>query len=141
MLKEENLRKIFGFRSKTGWKSTVAVSYLLFCFAYLFIAIVTPPLIECSVYDTVIYKISSLVIFFWLISPFILLSETKLRDWLPFFNKRYSMSSFLGLMVASLLFLLFFIGVESYHSEEYKNNFRDYINTTYDNFYNYSVED
>lgn len=141
MFNKENLRKVFGFRSQTGWKSTVAVCYLLFCFAFLIIAMVTPPLISCDLKDAIIYRLSCLVIFVWLISPFILLSDTKLRDRLPFFSSHYSMSSLAGMLAATIFFILFFIGVESYHSQSYKDDFQKYINETFDVFYYDGLED
>lgn len=135
MFKKENLSRVFGFRSHTGWKSIVAVGYMLFCLSYLIIAMTTPPLVECDTRDMIIYRLSSITIFVWMISPFILLSNTKLRDNLPFFDKHYSLSSLMGMLAVSLFFILFFIGIESYHSQSYKNDFQKYINETFDAFY------
>ncbi len=139
MLDKGNLNKIFGFRSKTGWKSILAIVYLSFCLVFLFFALTARPLVECDGYDLTIYRISSLLIFVFMISPFILLSDTPLRDSLPFFSRHETFSSLLGMMVVFILFILFFIGVESYHTPAYREAFQSYIDTTYEQFYNVGI--
>ena len=114
---------------------------MLFCLVFLFYAMSSEPLVVCSKHDELVYRISSLVIFFWLISPFILLSDTPLRDQLPFFSRHTAMDSLLGMMVVTLLCILFFIGVESYHTPEYQEAFRSYIGMTYDQLYQVGIGD
>jgi hypothetical protein len=141
MFKKENIRRVFGFRSGKGWKSIVAAVYMLFCLVFLYYALTSEPVVACDRYDETIYRISSLVIFLGLISPFILLSETPLRDSLPFFSKRSALDSLLGMMIVALLCILFFIGTESYHTAAYRESFSAYIEAVYDQFYNVGVGD
>jgi len=125
------LKRCLGFRSGTPWKMIVAVVYYAMCAAFLIIAMITPPLVEANGWDTFVVKLSSFILFLWILSPAILLSDTPLRDKLPFFRQRISMWSAVGLMVAFVLFQYLFMTSESLHTAEYKAAFDEYIRAFY----------
>lgn len=131
---KDRLKKVLGFRSGTPWKSTVAVVYYLLCAAYLVIAITTPPLIPADTRDTIIVKLSSFVLFLWMLSPAIFLSNTPLREKLPFFKEHQLLKSVVGLMIVFVLFQYLFMAVEKLHSDEYSETFTQYITESFDTF-------
>lgn len=131
---KDRLKKVLGFRSGTPWKSTVAVVYYLLCAAYLVIAVITPPVVPADGRDTAIVKLSSFVLFLWMLSPAIFLSNTPLREKLPFFRDHQFMKSLVGLMIVFVLFQYLFMTVEGFHSEEYSKVFSEYISESFDEF-------
>lgn len=132
-MKKRN-RKLLGFRSNTPWKKGVAVIYYAFCFVILIIAMVTPPLIPASLTDTVITKVSSFILVLIFISPALFLSETFLRNFLPFFKTKSFLSSVTGLLIVWAFLMYFFLCAESLHSPEYKTQFNIYITAAFDRF-------
>lgn len=128
---KRKLKSILGFRSGIPWRSIVAVIYYFVCFAYLIIAMVTPPLVAAGLWDTLIVKASSIVIFLWMMSPAIFLSNTPLRDKLPFFKDHLRMQSLVGMMIVFVLFQFLFLAVEGLHSQEYQVLFQEYMNSLY----------
>ena len=60
------------------------------------------------------------VIFLWMLSPAIFLSETPLRRRLPLFRQRIVSKSLIGMMIVFILFTYLFAMTESWHSPEYK---------------------
>ena len=128
---KRKLKNILGFRSGIPWRSIVAVIYYFACFAYLIIAMVTPPLVAAGLWDTLIVKVSSIVIFLWMMSPAIFLSNTPLRDKLPFFKDHLRMQSLVGMMIVFVLFQFLFLAVEGLHSQEYQLLFQEYMNSLY----------
>jgi len=128
------LNKLLGFRSGTPWKSGIAVIYYFVCASFLVIAMITPPLIPAGIRDTFIVKLSSFVLFLWMLSPAIFLSDTPMRDKLPFFKDHQSMRSLVGMMIVFVFFLYLFMVVEGLHTPGFKEVFTEYINTTFDMF-------
>ncbi|MHC1785789.1 MAG: hypothetical protein AB9880_01825 [Christensenellales bacterium] len=128
------LKKLFGFRSGTPWKSGAAVIYYLVCISFLVIAMATPPLIPAQGWDTAVVKLSSIVLFAWMLTPAIFLSETKMRMKLPFFKDHLGSRSLVGLMIVSVLFLYLFMMMEGLHTPAYKEAFEKYIYATFDQF-------
>lgn len=131
---ESKLRKVMGFRSAVPWKSGIALIYYLLCFSFFCIAAVTPPLIPAGARDSAVFKLSSLVLLVWMLSPSLFLSETKLRSRLPFFKDRQGLRSLAGLMIVSLIFLYLFMTVEALHTPLYKAEFTQFINTSFEMF-------
>lgn len=122
-----HLNKVFGFRSGTPWKVGVATLYYFACAFFLVVAVITPPFVPSSVKDALIFKLSSFVLFLWMISPAFFLSETSLRKKLPFFRDRQALRSLIGLMIAGLLFLYLFMLAESLHTPQYKELLSQYM--------------
>lgn len=122
----EKMRKLFGFRSGKPWKMTIAVVYYAIVLMVLFFAITTPLPNEASGYDRFIYLLSSAVLIFWMMSPAIFLSNTKLREKLPLFRNRTASSSLLGMMIVFLFFAYLFAATEDLHSQEYKTLIQQY---------------
>lgn len=120
-------RKLFGFRSGTPWKSGVALVYYVAVLVYLVVAVVTPPPVPADARDALITKVSSLILFVWLISPAIFLSDTWFRSSLPLFRDRQATKSAIGMMIITLLLLNLFMLSENLHSPEYKAAFQAYM--------------
>ena len=106
------LKKLFGFRSGTPWKSGVAIVYYFVCISFFVIAMITPPLIPAQRWDTAVVKMSSIVLCAWMLTPAVFLSETKMRMKLPFFKDHLGLRSLVGLMITSVLFLYLFMMME-----------------------------
>ena len=128
------MKKLLGFRSGVPWKKIVAVLYYMFCITVLIVGLSTPPLVACGTWDSAVVKISTCIIFLWLISPAIVLSDTALRDSLPLFREHVSVKSLVGLMIVFVLFTYMFRLTESWHTEDYKERFQTYIEVSYHAF-------
>lgn len=128
------LKKCWGFRSGTPWKIIVAVIYYAMCAGFLIIGLTTPSLVPANSWDTFVLKLSTIVLFLWMLSPAIFLSDTPLRDILPFFRDRIASRSLVGLMIVFVLFQYLFMASESLHTSEYKEVFSEYITTSYETF-------
>lgn len=128
------LSKCWGFRSGVPWKKLLAVVYYAACLGFLIIGMTTPPLIEAGPWDTFVVKLSTFILFLWMLSPAIFLSETPMRDILPFFRDRLLMRSLVGLMIVCVLFHYLFMASESLHTPEYKEVFTQYISASYETF-------
>lgn len=131
---KEILKRSWGFRSGTPWKMLLAVLYYAACLGFLVIGMTTPPLIEAGPWDAFVVKLSTVILFLWMLSPAIFLSETPLRDILPFFRDRIAMRSLVGLMIVFVLFQYLFMTSESLHTPEYQEVFREYISASYETF-------
>lgn len=128
------LSKCLGFRSGVPWKKLLAIMYYAACLAFLIIGMITPPLIEAGPWDTFVVKMSTFILFLGMLSPAIFLSETSLRDALPFFRDRIAIRSLVGLMIVFVLFQYLFGVSEALHTSEYKEAFNKYISTSYEAF-------
>lgn len=127
-------KRLFGFRSGMLWRSGIALVYYFVCISFLVIAMSTPPLIPAETWDAIVVKLSSFVLFLWMLSPAIFLSDTPLREHLPFFKDHQGMRSLVGLMIVFVAFLYLFMLVEKLHSQAYEEVFREYINASFDMF-------
>lgn len=128
------LKRCWGFRSGTPWKKLLAVLYYAACLGFLIIGMTTPPLIEAGPWDTFVVKLSTFILFLWMLSPAIFLSETPMRDILPFFRDRQTLRSLVGLMIVFVLFQYLFMASESLHTPEYQEVFTEYIGASYESF-------
>ncbi len=128
------LKKCWGFRSGTPWKMLAAVLYYAMCVGFLIIGMITPPLVEANGWDTFVVKLSSFILFLWMLSPAIFLSDTPMRNKLPFFRDRIAIRSLVGLMIVFVIFQYLFAASESLHSAEYKQVFNEYISASYETF-------
>lgn len=128
------LKKCLGFRSGTPWKMIVALVYYAACVAFLVIGMITPPLVESNGWDTFMVKLSTFILFLWMLSPAIFLSDTPIRSKLPLFRQKIGMWSLVGLMIVFVLFQYLFMTSESLHTDEYKTAFNTYITESYDMF-------
>lgn len=69
-----------------------------------------------------------------LLSPALFLSDTFLRNTLPFFKVKSFLSSLTGLLIVWAFLMYFFLCSESLHSPEYKTQFNAFISASYDSF-------
>ncbi len=128
------MKKVFGFRSGKIWKMMIAILYYFCAFAVLFFGLSTPlPIAACS-YDQNLYYLSILVLFVWMMSPAIFLSNTPFREWLPLFRKHIRSSSVVGMMIVFLFFAYLFGSLESLHTPAYQQEFQSYIRAAYQYF-------
>ncbi len=128
------LKRCLGFRYGTPWKMIVASVYYAACVAFLIIGMITPPLVESNGWDTFVVKLSTFILFLWMLSPAIFLSDTPLWSKLPLFRRKIAMWSLVGLMIVFVLFQYLFMTSESLHTAEYKAAFNKYITESYDMF-------
>lgn len=117
----KNLRWLFGFRSKTPWKMLLAGLYYLAGLAILTCGLFSPPFVAAEGGDRIIYRISTVILFLWIESPAVFLSDTPLRSRLPFFRDRTLLRSMVGMMIVFVLFAYLFAAVERGHTAQYQN--------------------
>ena len=129
---KRKLKKLWGFRSWTPWKMLLATLYYVACLLVLFFGMTESLPFEMSGYDTVIYRISAFVLFLWMLSPAIFLSDTCYRRYLPLFREKIGSRSFLGMMIIFLLFAYLFASVDDFHSEEYWATYEAYSQAGYE---------
>lgn len=122
-----NVKWLFGFRSGTLWKMIVATVYYAFGLVVLFFGLFSSPFIEAGAYDTSVYRATVVIIFFWIESPVIFLSDTPIREKLPFFRHHTASYSLVGMMCMCVLFVYLFATVDSYHTEEYKSRMQEFM--------------
>lgn len=128
------LKKLWGFRSNTPWKKLLAVVYYVACISFLIIGIQTGPLIPCEGRDVAVVYLSTVILFLWMLSPAIFLSDTPLRDALPFFKDRQTLRSLAGMMIVFVLFQYLFMVSERLHTQAYQDAFQTYITDSYAGF-------
>lgn len=130
-MRGQMLQRVFGFRSGTSWKSTVAVIYYIACLAAYGILLTTPPLVECGLRDRIVLRISVTILFIWAMSPALLMSDTPLRERLPLFRRNSPTGDLCGMLVACLIFVYLFAWSESFHTKAYKIHMGEYLQTAY----------
>lgn len=113
-------RSLLGFRSNTTWKKVLSVAYLIICGVLLFANLIEPRQGQITVYDFLIDKLDSIVIVLCFISPYIFLSNTKLRMALPLFKERRTNKCVAGMIIVIMCFGAIIGIVNSLHSAEYK---------------------
>lgn len=117
---------LFGFRSNTSWKKVLSVLYLMFC-GFMFIVIFSEGRKgRVTVYDFVINKFAYAFIAVSFLSPYLFLSNTRLRDLLPLFKKRNAIASTIGMVCVVSVLGLSSGAVSSLHSEEYKEDMKNH---------------
>lgn len=129
---KKKLRKLWGFRSNTPWKKLLAVVYYAACAAVLWFCFSTPLPIEAGSYDLAIFRLSAVIIFLWLLSPAIFLSETPLRKYLPLFRDHIGSRTLMGMMIVFLLFTYLFAAVDDLHTQTYKDDYASYYEALYE---------
>lgn len=116
----KRLRWVLGFRSGTPWKILVACVYYLLALAVLVLGLCTGMPIAGTSGDLAVYRVSVLILFLWLLSPAIFLSDTPYRRYLPLFKRRTRGWSLVGMMIVFLFFAYLFASVDSLHTPAYR---------------------
>lgn len=112
--------RLLGFRSGKPWKMVISIFYLGFYLIMLSFALSREPFPGLPASDMVVQRVYDAVLLLMFISPYICLSESKLRDHLPLFKKgRFAGSTFGMVLVLSVLFILSGVVADCY-SLEYK---------------------
>ena len=115
-----HLRKLLGFRSGKPWKSLVAGAYYLLALAVLIFGLFSRMPVSGGSQDAAIYRGEVLILFLWMLSPAIFLSDTPYRQYLPLFRKRTRSWSLTGMMIVFLFFAYLFASVDSLHTPAYR---------------------
>lgn len=131
---KQTIKKFFGFRSGKLIKMTVAAVWYMLCFVVLFFVLTTQVPVAASARDERLYRISGVILFLWMLSPAVFLSDTQLRQYLPLFRKRQVGFSVMGMMIVFVFFAYLFASVESLHSDAYQEAFNTYIQSAYQAF-------
>lgn len=113
--------KIFGFRSGNIVKKIVSVLYMVFCGLVLFSIVTTEREIGISMQDFIINQIDDFMMFLVMISPYIFLSNSSLRDKLPIFKKKKLLSDILGIVLFAIIVIVISSILDGAHTDEYKN--------------------
>ena len=113
-------KALLGFRSNKIWKKIISVAYLAVCGLVLLGTLVESRQGQVTMYDHIINKVYSIVLVLTLVSPYIFLSDTKIRNALPLFKDK-SRGKSIGGMAIVLVCLFALSGiVNEFHSAEYK---------------------
>ena len=131
---KQAIKKLLGFRSGNPLKMTVALAWYLLCLVVLFFGLTTPVPVTAGAYDGGIYRLSGVILFLWMFSPAVFLSDTPQRQYLPLFRKRQTGFSVMGMMIVFVFFAYLFASVESLHSAAYQEMFNTYIQSAYQAF-------
>ena len=131
---KQAIKKMLGFRSGNPLKMTVALAWYLLCLVVLFFGLTTPVPVTAGAYDGGIYRLSGVILFLWMLSPAVFLSDTPPRQYLPLFRKRQTGFSVMGMMIVFVFFAYLFASVESLHSAAYQEMFNTYIQSAYQAF-------
>lgn len=131
---KQAIKKMLGFRSGNPLKMTVALAWYLLCLVVLFFGLTTPVPVTAGAYDGGIYRLSGVILFLWMLSPAVFLSDTPLRQYLSLFRKRQTGFSVMGMMIVFVFFAYLFASVESLHSAAYQEMFNTYIQSAYQAF-------
>ena len=129
LLGQKKCNKLLGFRTDKTWKKVISISYLIFCFVFFVFAITGERKGQITSYDYWINKTSYLVLSLAPFSPYIFLSDTKLRNKLPLFNKHSTTASIGGLLIVLVALFILFGVIDSAHSDEYKADMKNHAYT------------
>ena len=113
---------LLGFRSRKGWKKIVAICYLIFWGLFIVVNLFSARQGKVSSYDYFVDKAHMSLITLIFLSPFMFLSNTKLRNSLPLFKTRKMSQSALGMLIVVLSLGALAGSVNSLHSQEYKTD-------------------
>lgn len=110
---------LLGFRSNKVWKKVVSSCYLVGCALFLIATIFSGREGQVTQYDFLINKVYGVILFLTMISPYIFLSNTPLRDKVPLFKRGKTSSSLVGVAVVVVALLVISGVVNGLHSAEY----------------------
>lgn len=119
--------KLFGFRSGVSWKMIPALFYYSLMLLYMGTGIYG----ELRYYkfepiDIVIFVLKYIMFFIWFFSPAIFLSDFKFRDKLPFFKKRETGASIIGIILVSMFCSFMIFVYKGVMSDTYYNSVKAY---------------
>lgn len=110
---------LLGFRTNKVWKKVISVIYLVCCVLSIVVTFLGGREGQVTIYDFWIDKVYGAIILLGMISPYIFLSNTSLRNQLPLFKKHEPASSALGMIIVLCGLLIVSGVVNSLHSDEY----------------------
>lgn len=111
---------LLGFRSNTTWKKILSVLYLVFCFFMTLGGFSGSREGQITIYDHIINKVYWILPPTILLSPYIFLSNTKIRNTLPLFKEKTVGKSIGGMAIVLATLFSLCGAVDSLHSAEYK---------------------
>ena len=113
-------KALLGFRSNKIWKKIISVAYLVVCGLVLLGTLVESRQGQVTMYDHIINKVYSIVLVLTLVSPYIFLSDTKIRNTLPLFKDKTRGKSIGGMAIVLVCLFALSSIVNGFHSAEYK---------------------
>ena len=122
----KKFNKIFGFRTNTLWKKIIVSLCYLFCFLFIMLSIDDMPEIHANIYDTIIYKVSTIIIS---ASFLILLSDFKFKNNIPILKTKKWWSNLIGFSIIFILIICCSNVISLFHTKDYKIRYEEYYKT------------
>ena len=120
------LEKKWGFRSNTTWKKILASLYYLFCILNIIQLLNDVPVIKTNIYDMVIHKISTVLMWLSYLEPIIFVSNFKLKNKIPILKKKKWWSDVFGFIIVFLFMIFCSNTVTLFHSKDYLQRYEEY---------------
>lgn len=124
-----NLNKLWGFRTNKTWKKVLACIYYLFCLIFITLTLFDKPEIQMSIYDLIIYKISTIMMSSSYLIPVILLSDFKFKEKIPLIKRKKWWSDLIGYIIFFIIIVCLSNIVTLFHTNTFKINYENYIKT------------
>ena len=118
--KKEKAHALLGFRTNKVWKKILSILYIIFCLIMFISLFDVSQDKHLSFRDIVVDKIGDIVFLFSIISPYIFLSNTKIRNKLPLFKNHKASLSFVGMLIVWTLCIVIGMSVDNFHSQQYE---------------------
>ncbi len=110
---------LLGFRSNKVWKKVTSGIYLVCCGLVAVGTFLGGREGQVTTQDFLINKVYGAIILLGMVSPYIFLSNTSLREKLPLFKKHKTSSSALGMVIVLCGLMIISGVVNGFHSDEY----------------------
>ena len=125
----KKLSKFWGFRSDNIIKKILASLYYIFCLVMIFVFTTDVPSIKSNMYDTIIFKISNILISLSFLLPVLFISNFKFKQKIPIIKKNKWWTDLVGVIVVFFIVICSSECVNILHSREYLQRL-DSANTT-----------
>lgn len=125
-MEQKNKGKLLGFRSGKIFKKIASIFYLFMCAMVLIAGLSIARVGQITMMDYIIDKLVYVIITLWMLSPYLFLSNTKIREKLPLFKEHKTKSSALGMGIVSVFFIVLLVIVFVLHSPEYKADMKNH---------------
>lgn len=123
--KKEEKIKLLGFRSGVKWKKIVSLVYLLLCNKFLMTEVFSVKNNYDGFWNFIVSKLDAVITFVFMISPYILLSKSPVKDKILRFINESKRANVYGIIIVCASFVLLtnavdmmYIKDEATHSEK-----------------------
>lgn len=114
--------KLFGFRSNTGWKKTLATAWYTLCIFGFIAGFFTSPEFPVGQYDLIISKITNILYLLMFILPPLFLSDFDFTKKVPLFKEKKTSKSIFAIAFFVLVMSTGISYVEAMHTNDYQKN-------------------